>query len=73
MFVKNKKEKKVNKRTMQKNECSDESVHSLRSWIRKIEQTTSSVSARVSAVEKRLSGGTYSKEGDVPIGMEGPI
>jgi hypothetical protein len=73
MFVKNKKEKKVNKRTMQKEECSEESVHYLRSWIRKIEQTTSSVSARVSAVEKRLSGGTYGKEGDVPIGMEGPI
>ena len=73
MFVKNKKEKKVKKRSIQKDESPEESVHSLRSWIRKIEQTTSSVSARVSAVEKRLSGGAYNKEGDGSIGIIGPI
>jgi len=35
----------------------DENLQSLRSWIQKIEQTTTSVSSRLSAVEKRLSEG----------------
>ncbi|PNX53367.1 MAG: hypothetical protein BV458_04820 [Thermoplasmata archaeon M9B2D] len=35
----------------------EENLQSLRSWIQKIEQTTTSVSSRLSAVEKRLSEG----------------
>jgi preprotein translocase subunit SecD len=52
---------------------SDDNVQSLRSWIRKIEQSTMSVSSRLSAVEKRLSGrALLSDDGAVDV-MEGPV
>ncbi|MCX6664527.1 MAG: hypothetical protein NT038_00480 [Euryarchaeota archaeon] len=56
MLVHKNKEKK-NK--MQKDSCSDESIQSMQSWVRKIEQTTHSVSSRLAAVEKRLSSKSY--------------
>jgi len=52
---------------------SEENLQSVRSWIRKIEQTTTSVSSRLSAVEKRLSGKISESDGLKTIGIEGPI
>lgn len=52
---------------------SEENLQSVRSWIRKIEQTTTSVSSRLSAVEKRLSGRMSGSDGLKTIGIEGPI
>ncbi|MFH1100684.1 MAG: hypothetical protein V1726_01430 [Methanobacteriota archaeon] len=43
-------------RQVVKEHSSGDTVESLRSWVRKIEQTTLSVSSRLAAVEKRLSG-----------------
>ena len=50
----------VNKRKNQKkntkeNITSEETIQSFRSWIRKLEQSTNSLSSRLSAVEKRIS------------------
>ena len=33
----------------------NDNIQSMRSWVRKIEQSTSSISSRLSAVEKRIS------------------
>ena len=41
---------------------SEDNIQSLRSWVRKIEQSTMSVSSRLSAVEKRLSGRALSSD-----------
>ena len=53
----NKEKKKDKAKTKQKktSEIYEENIQSMRSWVRKIEQTTNSVSSRLSAVEKRLS------------------
>ncbi len=73
MLVRKRKEKLSKKKRNIDVADSEENLQSVRSWIRKIEQTTSSVSSRLSAVEKRLSG----RMSDVPIGktigVEGPI
>ena len=50
---------KERKNKMQKESCSDESIQSMQSWVRKIEQTTHSVSSRLAAVEKRLSSKSH--------------
>ena len=53
MLVRKPKTKTTKKKT-KKDTSSQDNIQSMRSWIRKIEQTTSSVSSRLSAVEKRL-------------------
>lgn len=49
------KTKKVKNKQKKSTEDSEDNIQSMRSWVRKIEQTTNSVSSRLSAVEKRLS------------------
>lgn len=73
MLVRKKKEKFLRKKEARAEAESEENLQSFRSWIRKIEQTTTSVSSRLSAVEKRLSGGMI--DGGVPptLSMDGPI
>ncbi|MCX6661377.1 MAG: hypothetical protein NTY91_02380 [Euryarchaeota archaeon] len=73
MLVRKRKEKSSKKRGMKEGPDSEENLQSVRSWIRKIEQTTTSVSSRLSAVEKRLSGRTSESDGLKTIGIEGPI
>lgn len=68
--------KKVNvlKRKAMHEECAaEENLQSLGSWIQKIEQTMASVSSRLSAVEKRLSGAAAEQNIRNPIGMQGPV
>jgi hypothetical protein len=72
MLVRKRKEKLAKKR-LDVGTDSEETLQSVRSWIRKIEQTTTSVSSRLSAVEKRLSGRTMESDGLKTIGIEGPI
>ena len=50
MFIKKKKEKNHRKKVNAMAPLSEESVQSLRSWVRKIEQSTNSVSSRLTAV-----------------------
>ena len=52
----NKDKEKTSKSKSRKDVFSKENIESMRSWIRKIEQTTNSISSRLSAVEKRVSG-----------------
>ncbi len=54
MLVSKKKDKNNNKK---KNESRiiEDNIQSMRSWVRKIEQTTSSIGSRLTAVEKRIS------------------
>jgi DNA repair exonuclease SbcCD ATPase subunit len=54
MLVSKNKDKKNNKK---KNESKiiEDNIQSMRSWVRKIEQTTSSIGSRLTAVEKRIS------------------
>jgi hypothetical protein len=73
MLVRKRKEKSSKKRGMKEGPDSEENLQSVRSWIRKIEQTTTSVSSRLSAVEKRLSGRMSESDGLKTIGIEGPI
>lgn len=49
------KTKKAKNKKKKSTDNSEENLQSMRSWVRKIEQTTNSVSSRLSAVEKRLS------------------
>lgn len=73
MFMR-KKKVNVRKRKEMYTECAaEENLQSLRSWIQKIEQTTASVSSRLSAVEKRLSGAAAEQNIRNPIGMQGPV
>jgi len=73
MLVRKRKEKSSKKRGMNEGSDSEENLQSVRSWIRKIEQTTTSVSSRLSAVEKRLSGRMSVSDGLKTIGIEGPV
>jgi len=73
MFVRKRKEFLIKKKAIADGLASEENLQSLRVWIRKIEQTTTSVSSRLSAVEKRLSGGLSESDTIHCIGMEGPI
>jgi hypothetical protein len=73
MLVRKKKENLLKKKGINEESSSEENLQSFRSWIRKIEQTTTSVSSRLSAVEKRLSGGMSEPDNIYHIGMEGPI
>ena len=52
----NKNKDTINKKKTERDRyTSEENIQSFRNWIRKIEQTTNSVSSRLSAVEKRIS------------------
>lgn len=73
MLVRKRKEKVSKKKGMKEGSDSEENLQSVRSWIRKIEQTTTSVSSRLSAVEKRLSGRMPESDGLRTIGIEGPV
>lgn len=55
MLTNKQKTSKNNKKINKNNIDSDKSIQSFRSWIRKLEQTTNSLSGRLTAVEKRLS------------------
>jgi hypothetical protein len=73
MFIRKKQGIRNYKKTDATGPSSEESVQSLRSWVRKIEQSTNSVSARLTAVETRLSGGYASLDGAPMSVMEGPV
>jgi hypothetical protein len=73
MLVRKKKEYLLKKKSLYSASAPEENLQTLRSWIRKIEQTTTSVSSRLSAVEKRLSVGMSDAQKTSPIGMKGPI
>jgi len=55
MLVNKNKNEKAKSKQKKPSEIYEENIQSMRSWVRKIEQTTNSVSSRLSAVEKRLS------------------
>lgn len=46
---------KNNNKKKNESKTLEDNIQSMRSWVRKIEQTTSSISSRLSAVEKRIS------------------
>jgi len=73
MFIRKNQDKRNRKKTKAVVPLSEESVQSLRSWVRKIEQSTSSVSSRLTAVETRLSGGYASTDEALLSVMEGPV
>jgi hypothetical protein len=66
-------EKNHHKKTTTTAPSSEETVQSLRSWVRKIEQSTNSVSSRLTAVEMRLTG-NFSSSGEMLLSVnEGPV
>jgi len=74
MLVRKPKTKTTKKKT-KKDASSQDNIQSMRSWVRKIEQMTNSVSSRLSAVEKRISRRNLESPSD-PIQkamLEGPI
>jgi hypothetical protein len=73
MLVRKKKEKIHKKKEMSDEAKSGENLQTIRSWIRTIEQTTTSVSSRLSALENRLSGAIKEPENVILNGMEGPV
>jgi len=73
MLVRKKRENLLKKKAIPKDPSSGENLQSLGSWIRKIEQSTTSVSSRLSAVEKRLSIGMIESESVHLVTMEGPV
>jgi hypothetical protein len=73
MLVRKKRENLLKKKVMTGDPSSGENLQSLGSWIRKIEQSTTSVSSRLSAVEKRLSIGMMESESVHLVTMEGPV
>ncbi len=71
----NKHKPKTTKKKTKKDTSSQDNIQSMRSWVRKIEQMTNSVSSRLSAVEKRISRRNLESPSD-PIQktmLEGPI
>lgn len=73
MFIGKKKENNHKKKTNAVVPSSEDSVQSLRSWVRKIEQSTNSVGSRLAAVEARLTGG-FASSGEAPLSvMDGPV
>jgi hypothetical protein len=73
MLVRKKKENLRKKKEITDGSAKGENLQTIRSWIRTIEQTTTSVSSRLSAVENRLSGGMKGPENSILKGLEGPI
>ena len=75
MLVDKRKSKTTKKKSKKEAIPSEDTIQSFRSWIRKLEQTSNSLSSRLSAVERRLSkrksaGTSASLSGPL---MEGPI
>jgi len=66
---------KTTKKKTKKDTHTQDNIQSMRSWVRKIEQTTNSVSSRLAAVEKRISKRNIdSSNNSLPATMmEGPI
>lgn len=54
------KNKDKNRKKKDDHNSDDDTILSMRSWVRKIEQSANSLSSRLSAVEKRISRGTNS-------------
>ena len=73
MLVRRNREAMLKKKAIQDNLSSSDNVQSLKSWIRKIEQSTMSVSSRLSAVETRLSGGVPGSGNNNALMMSGPV
>ena len=73
MLVRKKRENLRKKKVMSEAPSSGENLQSLGSWIHKIEQSTTSVSSRLSAVEKRLSIGMRESESVHLVAMEGSV
>ncbi len=74
MLVRKPKTKTIKKKT-KKDTSNQDNIQSMRSWVRKIEQSTNSVSSRLAAVEKRISKRNMdSPVGSIPATIsEGPI
>jgi chromosome segregation ATPase len=67
---------KENKKKIRKDTItSEDTIQSFRSWVRKIEQMTNSISCRLAAVEKRISGqkNGNSNNSILTDTMDGPI
>jgi hypothetical protein len=73
MLVRRNREAMLKKKAIQDNISSSDNVQSMKSWIRKIEQSTLSVSSRLSAVETRLSGGVPGSGNTDALMMSGPV
>jgi len=75
MLVDKRKAKTGKNKPRKDSSTSEESIQSFRSWIRKLEQTANSLSSRLSAVEKRISHGSFnSSTGNFQGAItEGPI
>ena len=57
MLANNKKNKDNKKKKKSDLVVYEDNIQSMRSWVRKIEQSANSISSRLSAVEKRISRG----------------
>lgn len=71
----NKNKSKINK-TGKENFNLNDNIQSMRSWVRKIEQSTNSIGSRLSAVEKRISNRMQNTNSNSISGLtiiEGPI
>ena len=66
---------KTSKKKTKKDTSNQDNIQSMRSWVRKIEQTTNSVSSRLAAVEKRISRRNLESSNDLIQRnlLEGPI
>jgi len=74
MLVKKNKNIPSKKKMERDNYTSEDNIQAFRNWIRKIEQTTNSVSSRLSAVEKRISRKTDDQDKKIFYNMlEEPI
>ncbi|HVQ01542.1 MAG TPA: hypothetical protein VMT57_08510 [Candidatus Thermoplasmatota archaeon] len=73
MHLWNKYKKKFHLKTSTAVSSSEDAAQSLPSWVQKIEQSTNSVSARLTAVEMRLTGG-FTSAGEKLLSVnEGPV
>ena len=75
MLVDKRKSKTTKKKSKKETLPSEDTIQSFRSWIRKLEQNSNSLSSRLSAVEKRLSK-RKSTEIDISLSdslVDGPI
>ena len=73
MLVRKIKKNLLKKKPRDDDTSSEENVQSLRSWIHKIEQSTTAVSSRLSAVEKRLSTGLNESDASALLPINGRV
>jgi len=73
MLVRKIKQNLLKKKPRTEDVSSQENLQSLRSWIRKIEQSTTAVGSRLSAVEKRLSSGMNESDAGNLLAMNGRV